>query len=73
MIAAVYLLYIVSLAIYRVFFHPLRRFPGPKLAALTSWYEFYHDIIHEGQFIWKLRDLHDHYGKSLTCLRSPRQ
>lgn len=54
--------YLASLAIYRLYFHPLAKFPGPKLAALTGWYEFYHDIIHKGCFIWKLKELHDKYG-----------
>ncbi|KAH8682042.1 cytochrome P450 monooxygenase-like protein [Xylariales sp. PMI_506] len=27
-----------SMAIYRVFFHPLRNFPGPKKARITQWY-----------------------------------
>lgn len=54
--------YLVVGAVYRLYFHPLAKFPGPKLAALTGWYEFYHDIIHKGQFIWKLQELHDKYG-----------
>ncbi|KAI1620452.1 putative cytochrome P450 [Exophiala viscosa] len=54
--------YLTSLAIYRLYFHPLAKFPGPKIAALTGWYEFYHDIIHKGCFIWKLKELHDKYG-----------
>jgi cytochrome P450 len=37
-------------------------FPGPKLAALTLWYEFYYDIIHRGQYIWKIQELHRQYG-----------
>lgn len=31
-------LYIFYLAIYRLFFSPISKFPGPKLAALTFWY-----------------------------------
>ncbi|EXJ83291.1 hypothetical protein A1O1_06910 [Capronia coronata CBS 617.96] len=57
-----WLLYLLAGGIYRLYFHPLAKFPGPKLAALTGWYEFYHDIIHRGCFIWKLQELHDRYG-----------
>ena len=55
--------YVVARYIYRVTFHPLARFPGPKLAALTSWYEFYYDVINPGQFIWKIQSLHEKYGE----------
>ena len=57
-----WLLYLVFGGVYRIYFHPLAKFPGPKVAALTKWYEFYHDIIHKGCFIWKLQELHDRYG-----------
>jgi hypothetical protein len=64
---ASWLLYSLVGGIYRLYFHPLAKFPGPKLAALTSWYEFYHDIIHRGCFIWKLQELHDRYGIKPSC------
>ncbi|KAK7918195.1 hypothetical protein PG985_010069 [Apiospora marii] len=60
--AGLILLYTAALAVYRVTLHPLAGFPGPKLAATTEWYEFYHDIVRQGQFIWQIQKLHDQYG-----------
>jgi hypothetical protein len=55
-------------AIYRLYFSPLAKFPGPKLAALTLWYEFYYDVIKRGKFTWKIQQMHQKYGKSALCL-----
>lgn len=49
--------------IYRLFLSPLAKIPGPKLAALTSWYEFYYDVIKQGKYVWKIKDLHEEYGE----------
>lgn len=48
--------------IYSVYFGPLAQFPGPKLAAATLWYEFYYDVILEGQYTFKIKELHKKYG-----------
>ncbi|CAI6310738.1 unnamed protein product [Periconia digitata] len=57
-----FILYWLGLVVYRLFFHPLRSFPGPRLAAATSWYEAYYEIIQRGQFSRKISQLHDRYG-----------
>lgn len=50
-------------SIYRLYFHPLSKIPGPKLAAITSGYEFYFNVIKRGMFIWEMERLHDIYGE----------
>ena len=58
------LIYYVGLVIYRYWLHPLARFPGPKVAALTYIYEGYYDLIRNGgsQYPSKIRKLHAQYG-----------
>lgn len=65
-LATTYIGYGVSLVIYRLYFNPLSRFPGPKLAAATLWYEFYFDVINRGRFGWEIERMHQIYGRS-TC------
>lgn len=55
---------VITGAAYRLYLSPLAKFPGPKLAALTSWYEFYYDYFERGRFTWKIKELHALYGQS---------
>ena len=66
--AVIFSVYVVSLASYRLYFSPLARFPGRKLAALTQLYEFYYDYIRRGKYQWELEDMHAKYGM-LNSLR----
>jgi hypothetical protein len=55
--------YTINVAIQRLYFSPLAKFPGPKLAALSRWYEFYYEIILRGQYSFHIKELHKKYGK----------
>lgn len=61
-------LYLVSNAIYQLYFSPLSKFPGPKLAAVTLWYEVYYDVFKWGLYHVKVKQMHEKYGKSVTDL-----
>lgn len=59
-------------AFWRLFLSPLAKFPGPKLAALTLWYEFYFDVLKGGggRYIWEIERMHSLYGKLVEILIS---
>lgn len=64
-----YFTYWCLVFIYRITFHPLAKFPGPKLAAATFWYEFYYDLWLPQRYLWKIEELHKQYGQSYSnCL-----
>lgn len=54
--------YVIVGAIYRLIYSPIARYPGPRLAALTFWYEFYYDVVCKGRYTWKIQELHQTYG-----------
>ena len=56
------LLALVVRTIYRIYFHPLSKIPGPKLAAATHLVEFYYDVVRGGKFIWEIERMHEKYG-----------
>ncbi|KAF4504223.1 hypothetical protein G6O67_008399 [Ophiocordyceps sinensis] len=60
--AALWLVYAVVLAVQRLYLSPIAHVPGPRLAALTQFYEFYYDIVLGGQYSFKLLRLHEEYG-----------
>ncbi|EEQ28161.1 benzoate 4-monooxygenase cytochrome P450 [Microsporum canis CBS 113480] len=61
-ISLVSALYGICLITYRLLFSPLAKFPGPKLAAVSRWYEMYFDVICGGIFLWEIDRMHEKYG-----------
>jgi hypothetical protein len=73
-----YIAYFLLRGYYRVSWHPLARFPGPKLVALTRWfvppivvrakveistrYEVYFEVYRNGKFSEHIEHLHAQYG-----------
>lgn len=54
--------FLVAKCIYRVTFHPLATFPGPRWAALTSLYGAFYDLHPNRSYCKQFAALHDRYG-----------
>lgn len=50
--------YFAYVVIYRRFFHPLAKIPGPLLPAVTYAFQTYHS----GQYYVEIEKLHQQYG-----------
>ncbi|KAI8623119.1 cytochrome P450 family protein [Xylariaceae sp. FL1651] len=55
-------LYVLGLVVHRLFISPIAGFPGPKLAAATSWYELYYDVVKKGTYLFQIEKMHEKYG-----------
>lgn len=55
----------IVIVVKRLYFHPLSKIPGPKLAAATSWYECYYDCIRSGDYSHQFPRFHEKYGQSI--------
>ena len=63
LVLGVLVLYYVGHCVYNLYFHPLAKFPGSKLAAVNLWYEFYNDVVKAGHYLWEIARMHDKYGE----------
>ncbi|KAK8133243.1 hypothetical protein PG999_001416 [Apiospora kogelbergensis] len=61
MIALLWLHCIITV-IYRLYFHPLAKFPGPKIAAATHLYEVAWDYFGKGAYLYEIERMHLKYG-----------
>ncbi|KAF8901808.1 cytochrome P450 [Mucidula mucida] len=52
----------IYLVVYRWYLHPLKTFPGPRLAAITDYYQCYFEVWKNGMFVQHLEELHEIYG-----------
>jgi len=55
--------YIIILTIYRIYFHPLSSYPGPKLAAITRLWYARHLVI--GDLAYEIARYHEQCGSSV--------
>ncbi|KAK0623788.1 cytochrome P450 [Immersiella caudata] len=55
-------LFFLGRCICNLYFHPLRKFPGPKKAAIGGFLEFYYDVLKDGTYIWEIEKMHKKYG-----------
>jgi hypothetical protein len=62
-IVASFVAYAVYTVIYNVYFHPLAQFPGPSLAATTTYWKAYVESIANRSFCHELIELHAQYGE----------
>jgi cytochrome P450 len=56
-------LYATAVVIYRIFFHPLAKYPGPLLAKVTDAYQLYHAYM--GNRHLEFYRMHEKYGPAV--------
>lgn len=73
LILATFCSFLCVRTIYRLYFHPLSKFPGPRLTAATHLYEFYYDVVKGGRFIFQIEKMHEKYGQyTMSSCKLPR-
>ncbi|KAL8890819.1 MAG: hypothetical protein Q9215_002045 [Flavoplaca cf. flavocitrina] len=60
-LVAGFAIYLLGLVVYRLLLSPIAGIPGPKLTAVTGWYETYYDVYKGGQFIFEIERWHRQY------------
>ncbi|KAI0016878.1 cytochrome P450 [Xylariomycetidae sp. FL0641] len=58
-----FVVYRITIALYNISpFHPLSKFPGPKLACMSYAYETYYDYWLHGRYTRRIQQMHEKYG-----------
>lgn len=63
-LSVVAVVWILGFVVTRLYLHPLSKFPGPRIAAVTRWYEFYHDVLRDGTYVKYYPKLHKKLGSN---------
>jgi hypothetical protein len=58
------ILYTVVLGLWRLYFSPLAKFPGSRLAIATGWHQCYYEVVRKGQYSFKIKEMHEQYGEA---------
>ena len=61
-ILGVSMIYLILRSVYRLTYHPLAKFPGPRWAAITPMYAGLYDLSFKTSFCKQLPALHARYG-----------
>lgn len=59
----IFFIYRTLIVVHRYFFHPLAKFPGPRLAAVSTLYRVYYELWKDGKLLEQATELHKIYGK----------
>ena len=62
LLGILYLVYKATQIIYRLYLSPIAHIPGPTLAAASTLYQFYHDVVLRGRYAFHIAQLHQVYG-----------
>jgi cytochrome P450 len=62
---ASWVLWYAIIVIHRLFFHPLAKVPGHKLAAATLLYQTWHCFVGGSRFYIQIEKLHEKYGPAI--------
>ncbi|KAL3455977.1 cytochrome P450 [Aspergillus heterothallicus] len=65
LIVAALIAFAIVLVAKNTILSPLRAIPGPWLAGLTSWYEFYYDVIKNGTYAHQHSKMHQQYASTV--------
>jgi len=63
-------LHCTTMVIYRLYFHPLAKFPGPRIAAATHFYEVAWDYFGKGAYLYEIERMHQKYGEFCGEIRA---